>query len=292
MTARDLALVLGLAGALAGCGPERMSPESAANWGRVHEYEESQRHANEAKMVGFIDAYGQRVGKKIGSKTIGHSVVFSGTTTTSKSPFAGGDRVVLERGILTVNLGVVHLYDGEFVYFHPKPGTMTEGAAYVFLGHHEIVGREGSGEFGLFFAENVLVMPNHPATADIYYPADAAFLEAYEKRQQVRVAQYKEDLVRAEEEAREDAERRARNWSFGEALIVGMGSKLLATGNARVDDLTKTGLKYGVRVARDGVSKATDDLVSEQKEKLEGALQRYAERAKTELMRGKAPPPP
>jgi hypothetical protein len=50
-------------------------------------------------------------------------------------------------------------------------------------------------------------------------------------------------------------------------------------GNAQLDELVETGLRYGVDVARNGGEAATETLLAEQRTKLENALKKQAEAA-------------
>lgn len=278
---RPLALsaaMVALAGAACGGGLTEQEQRDVA---RFSEGMESRTRASQARLLNDLRAHRRALGKPPAEARAGILSYFVGSTTRSTSPFDGKSVEVLERGLLAMEFnGESRFYDGEFLYFHPNPTTMM-GGAVVFLGRVETANKPDSKAFGLYVADadlsDRILGPVHLA---VFYKADQEYIESFEKKQGAVVAKYKEEIA---ERARADAEARDAAWSFGEALVVGMGGSLLATGSAQADELIKTGLKFGVRAARDGVGSAAESVLDEQRAKLTGALMRAATRASGDL---------
>jgi len=189
--------------------------------------------------------------------------VFMGTMRDSQSPYDGSKQRVYDRGVLAQkHRGKTRVYDGQFLYFHAPPDKPF-GVAIAFIGHTQTVDEPQTRRFALLVSEGF-------GGAVVMMDTDQDYLDSLEKKYGDQVATYKAKVA-------EEAEQSKAMWSLGEALVVGMGSELLKTGDATKDELIETGLKYGVAVARDGLDAATKQLLAEQKARLIRALDNAVE---------------
>lgn len=285
--------MLGLLTACGGPSGPALSPDQIADGRAVMAAAGRSANTIDARLLEDLRAHRKALGLPPAAEHKGVFTYFVGSFTSSQSPFDGSSHKVIERGLLAVDVnGETRFYDGEFFFIHPRPipkisastgSELAEAAingvgAVIFLGHVETAGKPTSKAFGLYVADvnpvELLMASNR------FQRAERDYIESFEKKQQDQVAKYKELIAERARAAAEASASDASAWSFGEALVVGLGGKLLATGNANVDELVQTGLKFGVRAARDGVDKAAGSVLEEQKARLTAALERAATQAK------------
>jgi hypothetical protein len=267
MTARNRSILIAALLLLVACGPALTPAESQEQEASLRFLKASiaQHENDQRKLTNDLLEYCRAHGCDSGSVQGEAPYAFIGTTSDSKSPYDGKTTKVFERGVVaTKHRGKTRVYDGQFLYFHAPPDKPND-VAIAFIGHVEDVDEPESRRFGLLVSEGF-------GFALILMETDQDYLDSLEKKYGDQVAEYKARVA-------EKAEQTAAFWSLGEALVVGMGSELLKTGDATQDELVKTGLEYGVAVARDGLDAATQQLLNQQKARLVSALEKAVEKS-------------
>ncbi len=302
MRARESRFAVALAACLlTACGPSEpaTSPEALRVGRKLLDRMMDRSRKDADRSCELIAAHRKRESQQAAGVEKGVYACWSGTKTPMTSPFGGNPVHALQRGVLATRLlEKERVYDGEFLYFFGASNLGT----LVFVGRVIVPSKVQSGapstateddaasqapppgddeEFGLYMADNVIAFGSM-VSAHQFVRADRDYMASFEQKYAEEVRAYKAEAER-ERQVKEAA------WSIGEALVVNLGGELLATGNAQLDDLVDTGLKYGVAVARDGGDQATQELLASQRARLEQALQEQAARA---LARGTKPARP
>ncbi|MDS1139241.1 hypothetical protein RE432_02255 [Pusillimonas sp. SM2304] len=180
--------------------------------------------------------------------------VFEGQMEATPNPYTGRTLYTYSRGSYlssvreNMPIGFNGLYRGDFKYFHDQAAARPRGTI-VMIG--SFTRHDGMQDKGVYVAENaVATVPLH------FVKATPEYLTRIEQRYTSQVARFREEQMRAAQEAETSS-------SFGPMLALGLGGLILSAANIPSSDVMSIGSALFSDVMTDGQSNALATLVQQ-----------------------------